>query len=276
MKTLSTLLAANALALMAGHAAADDCGACERGKLCAPHTEEERAVLEQLAPALASKAISERIDALREVAELTMEHENAPSEAVAKVLAAGCADESLRVRSIAIDLLTEGQEPETAVVGITLVLAEIHKGYAGGNLVPTLTGEEMTPASVAQAMRYLRLTLRVAGRVRDDKVAGLLVRILKITPTEMRGQPVAMATCDSLLELGTRDSVAAVVRHLTPWEDTREVRRVHDALEVFAVDKDFDGYPEWGRDARNQWKRWLGRHKRALPAKLGKWRPESD
>ena len=49
---------------------------------------------------------------------------------------------------------------------------------------------------------------------------------------EMRD--VTMAACDSLLELGTRNCVATVVRHLTPWEDTREVRRVHDVLEVFA------------------------------------------
>ena len=172
MKRRSTVRAGLHLVLLslpAGFAAADDCGACKRGKLCTPHTKEERATLERLAPALASEEIAERIDALREVAELTTEHENAPSVAVAKALAAGVTDESLRVRSIALDLLSDGQDPETAVVAVTRALAEIHKGYAGGNLVPTLTGDKMSPAAVGEAMRYLRLTHRIAGRVRDDK-----------------------------------------------------------------------------------------------------------
>lgn len=269
----TTLLA---LALLSGLAAADDCNACKPGKLCPPHAAEESTALERLAPDFASEEIVKRIDALREAAELTMDHENAPSEAVAEVLAAAFADESLRVRSIAISLITQGQEPETAVLAMAGALNEIVTGYGGGNLVPSLTGDDLSASAVGEAMRYLRTTLRAAGRVRDDRIVKLLVRVMQSTPIEMRGQPVTMAACESLLELGTRDSVAVVVRHLTPWEDTREVRRVHEALEVFAAEKGFDDTPEWGKGARDGWKKWLGRHKRALPAKLGKWRPGED
>lgn len=249
--------------------ALDVCDRCQDGKLCAPHAELEAAEIARLRPQLESADPGERTSALRQVADLTARHENAPSAEVAAVLAAALEDPSLRVRTRAVQLLADGQHPETTVVSVCALLESFEANM--WTLVAWLTGPDEQRGTVADAMKYLEVAMRASGDVPDDRVVEALSSVLLAMPAEMRGQTVAMAATRSLLELGTQDAVEAVLRQLSPWSETREMRNIHDALRDLAARLDVEA-PEYGDDAGKQWKSWFRRNGRRLPKKLGRWR----
>ena len=248
----------------------DVCDACRRGRLCRPHAKFEAAEIERLRPDLESDEIRDRIGALREIAALTREHQNVPTREVATILVAALEDRSLRVRDRAIRLLTDGQQPEITVVALVGLLEGFRKNM--WSLVPWLTGPREERGTTADAMNYLETVMRVSGDVPDDRVVKALADVLLAMPAEMRGQPVAMAATRSLLGLGTRDAVQAVLRQFSSWSEGREMRNIHDALRYFALDLDVEDFPEYGGEAPEQWARWFKKHARDLPSKLGKWR----
>ena len=248
----------------------DVCDACGKGKLCKPHAQLETAEIERLRPRLESEEARDRIAALRDIAALTHEHENVPSERVAEILVLALEDRSLRVRDRAVRLLADGQHPEATVVALVDLMGSFKKKM--WSLVAWLQGENQDRGTVTDAMNYLKTVMRKSGDVPDDRVVEALADVLLAMPSEMRGQPVAMAATKSLLQLGTKDAVKAVLRQFSSMSDTPEMRNIHDALRGFAFDLEIDDYPEYGEDVPEKWARWVKKHSRAMPAKLGKWR----
>ena len=104
-----------------------------------------------------------------------------------------------------------------------------------------------------EAMSYLKTTMQVSGVVRDDRVAAALASVLLRMPSEMRGQPVAMAATRSLLDLGTRDAVRAVMRQFDSKPEGRELENIHEALARFASDLGFEDAPKPGEDLSKDW-----------------------
>ena len=132
----------------------DVCKLCDKGKLCKPHAELERAEIERLRPDLESEESRVRIDALREIASLCAEHENVPGKEAAEILAAASSDDpSLRVRSRAIRLLTDGQHPETTVITLVDLHEDLKRNMFG--LVPWLTGVIGDKVGIAWAIGAL-------------------------------------------------------------------------------------------------------------------------
>lgn len=273
LRSLAHALATSLLlaVVAAPPAAADDCGRCSPTKSCKPHAEAEAAELERLREDLESDQARTRERALRQLAGLTDERQNAPSRSLAEFLAeVALEDELLRVRAAAIDVLCEGQHPEVAVKTTIEMIAGFKRNM--WTLVETMMGPDGRHGGVDDAMRLLETTLRSAGNLRDDRIVKALVDVLRAFPTEMRGEPVAMAASRSLLELGTPAAVEAVIDQLgVKIEDSRR-RNIHRALESFAGDLEIEETPADGSDLAKAWEAWLRKHRRALPKKLGKWK----
>lgn len=269
------LLSAAFLAL--APAPLDDCEACRPGKTCSPHRKHDAAELKRLKPELESKDERTRMGALSAVAELTDEHSNAPTKAVAQALADALYDDRLAVRSHAIRLLADGQHPEVAVTAIAKVYGQFESDM--WTLVATLMGEKGERGSVDDAMRYLEDSVRAGRGLRDDRIVKSMSSLLLAYPTEMRGEPVAMATTDALLELGTQGAVSAVVQTLGQTQDDTRKRRIHMALVRVADEKEIDKRPSFDKKPEREWKAWLKKNKKSFPSKLGKWKgppPEED
>ena len=251
-------------------AVGDDCEACAPAKICRDHKAADQAELERLRDELESEDPDLREGALEKAAELTDSHANAPSKAVAQVLADALEDDLLRVRVVAIRLLCDGQHPEVSVKATVEVLGYLKKNM--WTLVETLMGPKHERGDVSQAMAFLRATVVGAGNLRDDRIVRALIQILKAYPTEMRGEPVAMATSQSLLDLGTREAVAAVIEQFASRPEESRRRKIHSALEAYAADHDIFETPEFNEDDLGRaWEAWFKKNKRTLPKKLGKW-----
>ncbi|MEM6569176.1 MAG: hypothetical protein AAF726_21935 [Planctomycetota bacterium] len=261
---------ATAGALVDGGTALASPAAVQKGK---KHRKREKAELKRLKPKLNSKDPKERTNALYEVAALSREHEQEPSKEVAEVLAAALDDESLNVRSVAIDLLVNGQHTETAIKAVIGVM----KGFESNMF--TLVGTLMGPKGkndVDDAMRYLEVTMHSAGQLRDDRVASALASVLLAYPTEMRGEPVAMAASQSLLKFGTRDAVDAVIRQLDSRPEATRAKNIHDALAAFATRSEIEEVPAADdEDLKKAWRAWAKKNASRFPKKLGKlkWKP---
>lgn len=245
------------------------CDDCSTRRLCKPHAQAEAEALARLEPELDSEEAGVRMAALKELAALTEAHQNAPGQAVAERLAAALEDDSLRVRERALRLLTDGQHPEVTVEALTGVLGSFEKNM--WSLVPWLTGPAEERGSMLDAMAYLETAMRVCADVPDDRVVDALGDLLLAFPSEMRGQPVAMAASRSLLELRTRDAVETVLKQFQTLQPGKEMRNLHDALVDLAIDLEVEDYPEFGEDVDDDWERWLRKHSRRLPSKLGRW-----
>jgi len=249
--------------------ALDVCDSCKTGRLCKPHAEEEEQLLGELRERLESTDPGERIDALGEVAELTYEHEGAPSKEVAELLAAALEDDRLEVRTKAMELLSEDQHPEIAVRATVEVLDGFRKGMWSlvGDLIDG--GRRGTHQ---EAMEYIETCVRQAGDLRDDRIAKSLSRLLPAFPEEMQGQPVTIEATRSLLDLGTRDSYGAVIDQLESLQPGQRLRNLHGLLEDFAHDQELEPerIPVYGPEVAREWAK-LAR-KLDLKSKLGKWK----
>lgn len=265
------VLAASLLLLLAPSISAEVCKSCHKGKLCRPHREQEASEFERLQSALTSSDPRERYEALYDLSELASEHVNVPSAEVARALArAVLADDSLRVRERAMRLLTDGQDPEVTVETLERVLADIVSNM--WTLVEWLMGPGEQRGHVGDAMNYLETAMLACGEVRDDRVVKALCRTLMAYPSEMRGQPVAMAATRSLLDLGSREAVHTVLKQFSSLRPSDELRNLHNALESFASELDLEDQPDYGEQVGDDWERWFAKHSGRLPKKLGKWK----
>ncbi|MEM9379133.1 MAG: hypothetical protein AAGB93_04215 [Planctomycetota bacterium] len=232
----------------------------------------DRSELKRLKKELRSSDPKERTNALYDIAALTWDHDGLPTKDVAEALASALKDESLKVRSVAIDLLASGQHAETAVKAVISVM----KGFEANmfTLVGTLIGPKGTN-SVDDALRYVEITMHSAGRLPDDRVASALASVLLAYPTEMRGEPIAMAASESLLKFGTRDAVDAVVRQFESRPEPERARNIHDALASFAERSEIEEVPAADdEDLKKAWRAWAKENAPRLPKKLGKFKNE--
>lgn len=263
---------ASLLLCLAGAFAPDQCDDCTQKKLCKPHAAHVTAELERLEPDLESEDQRTRMSALEDVADLSDAHENAPSKQAAEVLAAALADERLVVREKAIELLTEGQHPETAVTATVELLKSYQRSM--WTLVETLMGRDGKAGTTAEAMRLVKTSLESAGRLRDDRVVKAVESVLKAFPTEMRGQPAAQAAVEVLLEFRTQSAVTTVISQFSGLRDADRAATIQSSLEDMALDLEFDDAPEVEKDWKKAWTGWFRRHRKAFPTSLGKWTGE--
>ncbi|MFT5153506.1 MAG: hypothetical protein ACI841_003507 [Planctomycetota bacterium] len=250
----------------------DVCKYCQATRVCDKHAKLDEAEIERLSPGLSSEDARDRIEALDEIAALTEEHENAPSKAVAKVLAKALEDDFLRVRDRAAMLISDGQHPEIAVTAMLSVMSDIRASM--WTLVETLMGPKHERGNVGDAMNYLETVMDSCGYLRDDRIVKALGETLMAYPTEMRGQPVAMAATRSLLALGTRDSLKTVLKQFKTFRFDNEYENIHHALTLLAADLDIEEFPEWSVEADEEWERWSNKYSRRISSKLGKWKGE--
>lgn len=254
--------------------ALDVCEHCEKAKLCSPHALAQKTLLGGLKAELAKGDVRDRVEALSAVAELTFEHENCRTKAVAKALIAALDDPALRVRTKVLGMLVDGQHAESTVSALVGRLGDIKRNMWG--LVEWLRGKQGVHGSADDALGYTETLMEVSGEVPDDRVVKALAYALKAMPTEMRGQPVAMAATRSLLELGTRDAVKTVIKQFSPRPPSRgAVENIHGALEDFAIELEIEEYPDFTGDIKSRWERWAKKNSSRIPAKLGRWRGKS-
>lgn len=247
----------------------DICEECGTGRVCKSHRSHDKAEISKLKDDLASESAETRIAALRKVAALAEEHENAPSKEAAEVLVAALEDEKLIVQHQAFKLLAEGQHPETAVRGYVDRI-KWFKSHMW-TLVADMTGPGEEHGNVGEAMDVLETAVGMGKELRDDRIVDALTGLLNAFPNEMRGEPVAMSACRSLLYLGTKDAVETVVKQFGSQTDNAKMRQVHFALKTFANRLEIEETPEFSENVENQWKLWLRKNQRSIPKKLGKW-----
>lgn len=247
----------------------DGCEDCRPGQLCEPHAEDEAETLADWGEDLESEDGPTRAAALRRIGSLTEDHPNAPSKKIAEIVAGALReDPDLQVRIQAVRLIAV-QHPDVAVPAMVETLKEIDRGLARGDLVPSLIQDD-SPESAGAAMRFIEETMRNAGSMPDDRCLKELLDCMKHYPSEMRGQPIHVAACRALLELGTQESVDAVIDELPRVLEERGVRKLHRALESLAASLDLDDAPEYSEEAAKDWTRWFSRRRSRLPKKLGR------
>lgn len=272
MGPLATFLA---LSLVLGPAtAAGDCKDCLPETLCSAHAETQREALEQYRTELEVEDPARRATAVREIARTTTDHQNAPSREVAEIVVQALRkDPSLEVRRAAVKWIAS-QDPELVVPAVAMTVDELRAGLVGGDLVPRLLGKDAA-AETFEAMAFAEEVLEVAGDLPDDRCVKALLACVKQLPEEMLGQPIHLAACKSLLDLGTYDAVELVVDELKPFRDTPEVRRVHSLLEGLSLWHELDDAPPFDEHCRDEWRGWLRRHKKLFPRSRGRYTLET-
>ncbi|QDV05287.1 hypothetical protein Poly30_07830 [Planctomycetes bacterium Poly30] len=253
----------------AAAALADVCEDCGKGKICKAHRAHDKEVIDRLEPDLESEDVEVRMRALREVAALAREHENAPSKEAAEVLAAALEDDKLVVQREAFRLLADRQHPETAVTAYVERL-KWFKGHMW-TLVADMTGPNQEHGDAGAAMDVLETAVGVGQGLRDDRVVDALAGLLNAFPNEMKGEPVALSACRALLYLGTKDAAESVIKQFDSQMDDSKRRQIHFALKTFANRLEIEETPEYGENAQSEWTAWLRKNQRSLPKKLGKW-----
>lgn len=254
----------------------DECEECGHQKICKPHRAHDIAELKRLAPDLESDDMNTRLRAIEAVADLAQDHSNAPSKAAAEVLVEALEDDKLVVQSAAFRYLADGQHPETAVAGYVKRI-KWFKGHMW-TLVADMTGPNEEHGGVGDAMEVLKRAVSCGESLPDDRVVDALGGLLNAFPTEMRGEPVAMATSRALLRLGTTDALKTVIKQFGSQNDASKIRQIHFALKTFANRLEIEESPEYGDDVEGAWIAWSRKNKKLIPKKLGKWTgpPETE
>ena len=247
----------------------DECEECGHQKICKTHRARDIAELKRLAPDLESEDMNTRLRALEEVADLAKDHPDAPFKGAAEVLVEALKDDKLVVQSAAFRLLADGQHPETAVAGY-VKRVKWFKGHMW-TLVADMTGPNEEHGGVGDAMEVLRRAVSAGESLRDDRVVDALSGLLNTFPTEMRGEPVAMATCRALLRLGTNDAVKTVIKQFSAQQDVSKTRQIHFALRTYSNRLDIEESPEYSDNVQSDWVAWMRKNKKSIPKKLGKW-----
>jgi len=246
--------------------APSDCAACSARNLCAAHSAEEAATLKSAAPLLKASDEAQRLEALEKIAHLKDAHENAPSAAAARALAAGLADASWHVRVATIQLLVKGQQHDATVETVAGALDATRKD--GVRLMTFVADDAMSPEQKLFA-EYLKTTADALVELKDDRAAAALVEFLKKGSFRM---PVAMAlpVVQAAGRLGTADAFEAVIERLAHAEQIGGLRSYHDVLVAAATARGGKELPEYAVGASTKWKKWLESHRKLFPEKVAK------
>jgi hypothetical protein len=197
-----------------------DCSSCKPDTLCSPHTQAEVKVLEQTRAKLHAKEMKERHDALQQIADLALAHQNAPGRAAADAIAIGLKDDSFEIRAFAAQLLAKGQHPDAAVKALTGALEDIRSevarlgkgdGARGGGAVSIMSdGGKLYVAAVADGLAALPDDRGVDG------LGDLLRQLEPAAPSDIV-TPIVKA----LATLESRDAIRAIVQRFVTAEGTK-------------------------------------------------------
>lgn len=253
--------------VLSASAVAGDCSTCAPGKLCEEHVRLEADALKDAKPRLASTDAAERSAALDALAATNASHANAPSPAVTKLIVGALSDDSFAVRAKAAGLLASGQDGETALKGLIRasqdsigLLAKAEGGGKKGAEAPD--GLEPFVVAVIESL---------AG-YRDDRAVDALSDFLKKIPYMQKFSHPATAAVTALAKLGSREGLKVPLEVIREYEGYGSGQAYHDVLVQFAKDKGLaDDAPKWtGTGTSAAWTKWLQKHGKVVPAKLGK------
>jgi hypothetical protein len=200
-----------------------DCPQCKPDDLCAPHQESDQKALEVWRGKIRAKDVEQRLAAVREIAALAKQHENAPSRGAAESIALALADDDYGVRAAAAERLADGQHPDAAVKALTKALDDVREEFARvgkdrerGNSGVTLFGKN--------GKRYVDAVVGGLANLPDDRSVDALADVLKQlgpdAPNELV-KPIA----DALLQLRSRPALEAVIDRLVSAEGSRSHSR---------------------------------------------------
>jgi len=283
----------------------DTCSAClvrdREVVLCPPHAEEDREIVAREVKRLRSREPAEQLAALEAVAALTQAHANAPSPRVARVLAGGLEVAAPEVRKRAAELLGPPQHAPEAMRALLGALGEVDREVAAADeelqrhrKVPEPTSpktsqeywkeldrslEAKTLAMKVQdvlhaALQWRDVLLERLGSFADDRVVAALARSQAIATTD--------AGLRSLLALGNRAALEALLAALARWQDTpaeassevaqqaraRRGRLLQQGLADLAAKHGLLPCPEESARPHAAWLAWWKLHADAIPAAL--------
>ncbi len=211
------------LSFCAAFAALGDCPECKVDDLCASHQESDSKALDAARGKIRSKDLVERLAAIDAAAALTKQHENAPSRAVADLLAVALVDKDWGVRTKVVEKLLDGQHADATVKALVEALDGVRAEFAKvgkNNDRSAGAGSIMTP----DGLGYAAALIDGLGALADDRCTNALVDVLKQlgpdAPSEF-AQPLAKA----LLALGSRPAIEAVIDRLVAAEGSRSKAR---------------------------------------------------
>ena len=246
--------------------ALDDCKECAPRKLCAPHQAEEAAALKSVAADLKSKDESARKKGLEKIAALKDGHENAPSAAAAKALAAGLEDPSWPVRTATVKLLAKGQDRDVALVAITKSLEASRKDGAKWMTFCSMSG--LTPEQKIFA-EYLKATSEALAAMKDEAAGRALLEFL--SKAAMMPEDMLLPVVQAVGTVGTQEAFELVV---DKFEQTEGMgggsRAYHAVLARVAMEHGGKGLPAFGRGTAAKWKKWLDANRELFPKKVAK------
>jgi len=249
------LLATLCLAALSLQQPCADCGLVDKKvRLCASHAEEERLAFSNLRSPLASSLDSKRIAALEALGLLTMSHVNAPSEALARLIAKALADESPAVRECAAGLLGPPQHAVVCMEALLEALGAAERELRGllreqkelrerqvGDLTPTEKKKQeieerlsRNQTALKSLLSWRRIVISRLGLFPDDRVVAALCDIArplvsapakarkiddildKVTALRQADEklPHAMDVNPALARLGSREALSTVIANL--------------------------------------------------------------
>lgn len=221
----------------------DACDLCrsdgDEVQLCGPHANvESRTLTEARVRLKYAKEPEERGQWLRAVAGLTREHENAPSPAVAELLASGLEDETPTVRTLAVGLLMEGQHGPTVAAALVTATHDL-RDYLRIDPLEDVEWPEMPKASkkdgkddLQRQLEALKTVTEALGRQREALEAfqsyprALAAALARADTPGTRGalleweRPWDPEISRAVLSLGTRRALTNAVTHLVQADES--------------------------------------------------------
>jgi hypothetical protein len=109
------------------------------------------------------------------------------------------------------------------------------------------------------------------ARFRDDRSVDALKEALKKLPYMLRFAAPAHAIVDSLIALGSKGGLEGVTEIIREYEGYGSGKPYHDSLTKMAAARGLADTPQWtGTGTANAWNKWIDKHPKEFPAKLGK------
>jgi len=234
-------------------------------KLCATHQADEVAALKSVAADLKSKDESARKKGLEKIAALKDRHENAPSAAAAKALAAGLEDASWPVRTATVKLLAKGQDRDVALDAISKSLESSRKDGAKWMTFASMSGMTAEQKIFAE---YLKTTSEALAEMKDDVAGRALIEFL--SKAGMMPEEMVLPVVQSVGKLGTQEAFELVIEKLEQSEGFGGSRAYHAVLLRVAAEHGGKGLPAFGRGTAAKWKKWLDPNRSLFPKKVAK------
>ena len=247
-------------------AVVDDCKECSPKKLCSAHVAEEAAALKSAAPKLKAKEEATRIEALEKLGHLKDSHQNAPSAAAAKAIAAGLLDASWKVRAAAAKVLADGQEHDVAVEALAKSITEARKD---GAKLMIFTSNAALLAEQKLFGDYLKEISAALAAMKDDRAADALIEFVRNEKVPMPKE-IILPAVEATATIDTLAAFSAVIEHLEWTEGFGGLQDYHDVLVKAATARGGKDLPEWGKETSARWKRWLEAHKALFPKRIAK------